>query len=241
MRDEPKRRRHPSYGMLQIHHQRHGDIPLHGSSIRHGNSIKLSIHPGSVERDLSRDWHFADAMPIIEVTMSQSQFAEAITHTNQGSGTPVTITHYNGKPVAPDAFINKRLELENEFEEKMHQLSTQLDAMTRDAEELLAQKKAPTKGEREVILNDIKRLRRELRSTIPFMSKMFNEQLDKTTTEAKKEVEAFVSNHIHHLGLTELQRQQQLGVLNTFDTNSTDSVDVIDAPVDEQGEIPDNQ
>lgn len=219
MTDPNKRekREHPSYGMLQIHRQTHGEQSLYGSHILHGNSIRLSIHPGIHERNNGMDWYFARALPYIEVSMSQSQFAEAITNTNNGSGTPVTITYREGERVEPDVFRSKRREMDNEFTETLRQLGDRLHALTADAKVKLADKKAPTKADRNAILTQIQTLEREIAANIPWLATMFNEQLDKTTHEAKSEVEAFVLNKIHQLGLTELQKQQQLGVSASFD------------------------
>lgn len=202
--------------MLQLHRQTHGEVPLYGSHILHGNSIRLSIHPGTYERLDGVDWYFAKALPYIEVTMSQSQFAEAITSMNSGSGTPVTITYRDGEAVKADVFHSKRREMDDEFTKTMRQLGERLEALTADAKSKLADKKAPTKADRESILSQIQKLESEIALNIPWLATMFNEQLDKTTHEAKSEVEAFVINQIHQLGLTELQKRQQLGVSESF-------------------------
>jgi hypothetical protein len=48
-------------------------------------------------------------------------------------------------------------------------------------------------------------LRQEVRSNLPFIQSMFNEQMDKTVKEAKGEIEAFTQNKIHALGLEKLE------------------------------------
>lgn len=216
MREETKERA-DSYGMLQINRiSGNGNAVLFGSSITHNETIRLSIHPGTVTRTLNHDWYYAEGKPFIEVEMSQAQFAEAITSMNMGSGVPVTIRRLNGKGVEHEGFINKRVQFEQEFRERMEKLEKSLRHLTEESEELLRNKKSLNKGDRESILNELNRLKMEISSNIPFMMSSYNEQLDKTSKEAKAEIEAFTINKINQLGITKLQELQALD--NTDET-----------------------
>ena len=57
---------------------------------------------GFMEREDSQDRYFVKTSRkncIVEVDMSYTQFAEAITSLNMGDGVPVTITNIGGQPV----------------------------------------------------------------------------------------------------------------------------------------------
>lgn len=198
---------HESFGMLNFSRVSSGK-PTHlfGSSIPHNETIRLKISPGMVERNLHSDWYMAgNGHPFIEVEMSHSQFSESITSMNMGSGIPVTIRRINGKGVAEQEFVNKRIQFEEEFSSTLKDMKNKMNELVINAEEILTNKKSITKGDKEVILNEITSLKSSLSSTLPFIFSLFNEQMDKTVMESKAEVEAFTTGKINSLGLEKLE------------------------------------
>lgn len=180
---------------------------LFGSSIQHSHTIKLKIAPAKIDRHLNRDWFHANTKPYIEVEMSYSQFAEAITSLNMGDGVPVTLRRLNGKMIEDCPQVDKRQEFEKEFEKEMQKIGQSLKILTKQAELLLSDKKPPTKADKETILNGIKALRQEIESNVPFIQSSFNEQMDKTVLEAKGEFEGFVMHKVISTGLESLQKE----------------------------------
>jgi hypothetical protein len=207
--DDFKKEKHESYGMLQFSRVNGGASSLFGSSIQHNNTIRMRLCNGSVQRRLNTDWYHAGS-EIVEVEMSQTQFAELITSMNCGSGVPVTIKHINRKIMENCDFTNKRMQFEEEFAEKMKKISVILGKLTQQSKEVLNDKKTITVVERKAILNKISNLESEISSNIPFMSSCFNEQMDKIVNEAKGEVDAFVLNKITSLGLEKLEELKLL-------------------------------
>lgn len=207
--DDFKKETHESYGMLQFLRTNGGNTSLFGSSIQHNHTIRMRLKHGEVQRGLNTDWYHANG-EIVDVEMSQTQFAELISSLNCGSGVPVTIRHLNGKRMEDCIFTNKRIQFEEEFSEKMKKISAGLKKLTEQSKEILKDKKNVTIAERKTILNQISNLESEIGSNIPFMSSMFNEQMDKTVTEAKGEVDAFVSGKINQLGLEKLEELKML-------------------------------
>jgi hypothetical protein len=210
---ERRKESHPSYALLSFTRSSRGGsgTTLFGSSIKHNETIRMEVKPATVERNLNTDWYYSTGRDYIEVEMSYSQFAEAITSMNMGSGIPVTLRYLDGKQVPDPVFENKRLQFENEVKEKMNVLGNKLSKLTVEAEDILTNKKSLNKGDREVILKQIKNLQQEIRSNIPFIQSMFNEQMDKTVNEAKGEIEAFTQNKIHSLGIEKLEDLKLLG------------------------------
>ena len=99
---------HPSYGVISFSRTYGGEKNLFGSSIKHQNTIRMKVSHAKLERRLNED-HVYEKDKIIEVEMSEAQFAQAITSLNSAAGVPVTLlyTQKEGK-IPPCNFSNKR-------------------------------------------------------------------------------------------------------------------------------------
>lgn len=200
-----KRSKHKSYGQLQIARISGGSRDLFASSIKHRDTVMLRIYNTELVRNLNTDWYSNSGQALIEIEMSQTQFAEAITSMNSGSGTPVTIRSIAGEVVDDCPPINKIQEFDDEFTKHLEGISDNLNALTFNTEKILSQKKAPNKSEKETILKEISKLKQEWNSNIDFINRMFSEQMDRTVLESKGEVEGFILNKIQSLGLESLK------------------------------------
>lgn len=209
---EGRKETHPSYALLSFSRISRGGsgTTLFGSSIRHNETIRMEVKPASIERNLNTDWYFSSGRDYLEIEMSYSQFAEAISSMNMGSGVPVTLRYLDGKSIPDPSFENKRLQFEAEVKDKMQILENKLKKLTEETEDVLSNKKSINKSDREMIINQIMSLQQEVRSNIPFIMNMFNEQMDKTVNEAKGEIEAFTQNKINSLGLEKLEDLKKL-------------------------------
>lgn len=196
--------KHESFGMIEInrvsgHHQH-----LFGSSIEHQHTISLKITEGEIQRGLSRDWFYSNRV-IVEVVMSQTQFAEAITSIGS-SGTPCTIQYRIDKGVMEKSpFESKIRQFNDEFEKDMVKIASRCDDLIKEAED----RKLPKS-----IQQQLKMLKQDLACSVPFVNKQFTEQMEHTVKEAKGEVDAFITNRIHTLGLEAFRDQ-----LPSFDEN----------------------
>ena len=202
-------KKHPSYGMIKIGRTQGKCSDLFGSSIEHNSSVRLSIHNAEYIRHLNHDWYHPQSLPLIEIEMSAIQWAEAITNMNS-NGTPVTLRYYNKEIIKGQEIDNKRVQIDNEFELKMKKLNENTNSLLRQATSLLNNKNMKVADKKE-LLDVIGMLQQELDSNIPFMKRQFSEQMDKTVSEAKCEVESFVAHKIHRLGLESLE-QLKIGV-----------------------------
>lgn len=205
---------HPSYGMLKIARTRGGNPNLFGSSIPHDEKIEITISHGYVERDLNNDWYHSKGRRIIEIEMSPSQFAEAITSLNMGSGIPCTILYEDGKKIEACDFTDKRKQFDNEMETKAKELYDVLNKLTADTEEILNNKKSITKGDRETIQSGIDSLKQEILFNLPFMLEQFQEQMDKTVVEAKMAIEATIQRKVRELGVQSLEDFQNIQLID---------------------------
>jgi len=190
---------HPSYGQLQFVRTQGGNPNLYGSSIQHQNKIALEIYHSEKNRELNRTWYFPRKQ-IIRVEMSPTQFAEAIT-TMGSSPVPVTIIRLGNESIPDCPEENVRQKFSQEFSKKMQQLIDDMKDDFRTAETLLDQKGALKVTERKQIASLLHRIKMEIGSNVPYVHRQFDAAVDKTVTEAKGEIEAFLENKVRSLGL----------------------------------------
>lgn len=204
MKDE-KTTQHESFGIAGFSRSTTGGdgVSLFGSSIKHGNTITFIVRHAEVTRNLEQDWYNSSSrQPIIEIEMSQSQFAEMITSMNMGEGIPVTIRKVDGKRMEACPHESKVQQHSNEFKQRMKEFSERLNKYGKELYSLI-EKRIPQK-EQIIAKNIVDQIVQEVESNIPFYEKQFVRQMEKTQTEAKAEVEAFVTRKIHSAGLSSL-------------------------------------
>lgn len=213
--------KHPSFGMLSFNRTHGGHSNLFGSSIQHNDTIHMVLREGVVTRGLNDDWYVGED-EILEVEMSQSQFAELITSMNVGTGTPCTIKYLRGKGRINEAdFINKRQQITNEFKESMNERMSDAKEFYDEVNELFTTKKSIGKGDREMILRRLANVTQGMESSSKFIFDQFQNQIDKTITEAKGEIEAFAQNKINAIAQQALVEQKEdiLKLENPVDVN----------------------
>lgn len=205
--------RHPSFGMISFcrcsvsnfsENRELDKTSLFGSSIPHRHMIKMEIHSAMLQRDLYRDLIFPEKT-LIEIEMSTTQFADAITSLNT-SGVPCTITFFNGKTIEGKPIANKRMQFDNEFENLAKKVTSDNNEYYKKVTEILS-KNHISKGDRKEILQQLDFIKMQIESNIPFLKQSFTEQMDKTVLEAKNEFSAFVDDKIQRVGLKNFKKE----------------------------------
>jgi hypothetical protein len=206
-----KEEKHESYGMIGVSRMFSGkENILFGSSIRHNTVMRLRIKPGKCIRSLNHDSYMSDGHSYIEVDMSVTQFAELISSINQGDGVPCTIARINNKSIDQPTMGSKREQFVNEFSESTDEVAKKLDGLLSFAKSL-SSKQSVSKADRQALVHKIEMLRQDIESNLPFIAKMFNEQMDKTVDEAKGEVEGFIAQRTQELGLQNIRDLAGIG------------------------------
>lgn len=206
--DEAVVSRHPSYGAITIGRVTSGTAqPMYGSSIKHQNTIRLTVHHGESKRMLSGDWH-SPTNKIVEVEMTQNQWAELVSSVGLGAGVPCTIRWLNGSVEEPPV-QSKVSQFQDEFQERMNTAIADADEAIKRAEELL-NKKSLTKADRIALLGVLYSVQKSVKANAPFVYKQFVEQMEKTATEVKGELEAWQMNRVAELAALGLASQDRL-------------------------------
>ena len=198
---------HESYGMVGVSRVTcSSGQNLFGSSIRHSNTIRLTIKAAEVRRDLHRNW-YRGRKELIEVELSPTQYAEMISSPNMGDGVPCTIRHINHEHMKNPPEIKQRQIFEEEFERDVEEIKRMCENEVKEISETLLKKGGITVAERKKINNQISMLIQSVNSNLPFLQKSFNKSIDKTVLEAKGEVDAFVTNKVLSLGIKGLEKE----------------------------------
>ena len=203
LKKETQETKHESYGLAGFSRSTcNPGVNLFGSSILHSNTITFRVHHAKIDRKLEQDWFHADGrVPIIEIEMSQTQFAEMITSMNLGDGVPVTIRNIQGQRIEPGEYQNKRAQHAAEFKETMALFEKSIQESSVKLLEMISKLPKKDQDQAKRMLDQIVQ---EIVSNIPYYETQFQRQMDRTVKEAKGEVEAFVHHRIISAGLKSL-------------------------------------
>lgn len=190
--------KHPSYATILFSRRSGGKTDLFGSSIHHHDTIACTIYQASLTRGLNTDWISGDN-ELIQVEMSYSQFAEAITSLNMGTGVPCTLRFVKGQGSMPPCnFVDKKKQFAEELETNLAENNNKMKNLIKDVKDIF-EKKSLTKADKTDIIKKLNAIESGMTQHTQFTFEQFQQQMDKTVSEAKGEVEAFVQNKMHQI------------------------------------------
>jgi hypothetical protein len=189
---------HPAFGQISASRVSGGTY-LYDSDFHHDRYITITIRRSEMDRHLARDWHHARE-ELIEVKLSEAQWATFVSSMNVGMGTPCTIAHINRESVAGIQGVPQRHE----------QFSAEMKARTVDARKSLDELQAglAAMGLSQKKLTELGRLveraRAQIGGSAEFIAQSFDEHMERTTEEAKIEVNAYATGMVQRAGLEAL-------------------------------------
>lgn len=199
MSDEAVTIKEPCFGQIEISRVSSSRAePLYGSKLKHGNFITLSVCESELTRTLNRDW-LHSGKTIIEVWMSENQFATMITSLNIGGGTPCTIARRDGESVPPPEYLNERKIIDAEVRKTAKGVVTDLRAVQARLADLLKPGAKITKGEIAELNRILQKQVQHVEENIPYVLDQFDEAMDKAVTEAKADIEAHMLTSVAKL------------------------------------------
>lgn len=207
---------HDAYGLITMTTPRGGRGVLFGSDIQHNQRVRISIQRASLHRDLNRDWiHPESGLPLVEFEMSHAQFAQFITSNASGSGTPVTLTFAPPREVASQEVPGIR-NLENKHETFRREIKDSAQEQVGRVAEMIDRLGAMLDGG-SLSKKELRELHQKLKwavENIPgnmeYVVLQAEKALEKATSDAKIEVETYISMAARRLGLGHIS---QLGLL----------------------------
>lgn len=191
---------HPAYGMIGASRVS-GNAVLYGSDFLHRQYIAIRIHRSELARNLSNDWHHAND-ELIEVHLSEAQWATFVSSMNQGNGVPCTIDSINcvSQPGLPQPKSREK-QFTGEAKET---LQDALRAIKKAIQVTQQAKTTPAKVKQEITYPLSKAIQ-EIEQNLGFVLEQFAEHTENITEHAKIEVSAYVTNAIQRAGLQALQ------------------------------------
>lgn len=191
--------RHPAYGQIGAFRSQGGNIALYGSDFRHNSSVTIRISESEVTRDLSSDWPHA-TREIVEVTLSEAQWATFVSSLNMGDGTQCTLRHVMGERKPEIAYRDAAAEHHAEISETIRE---GLDAIqkAREALEALNLPKAKLAS----VMAPLNRAQMELTSNAAFVVQSHSEAMEQRVEKAKVEVNAYLTGAVVRAGFTAIQ------------------------------------
>ncbi|MBS3648760.1 hypothetical protein KEU06_08975 [Pseudaminobacter sp. 19-2017] len=177
-----------------------GRASLYGSDFQHNATIRLRIARSELHRSLYHDRPHARGQ-LIEIDMSEAQWATLISSPNVGDGTQCTIRYIGGEiiPALPDPEARTKQSAE-EFKEASKRTVGRIKTVQEriDSMNLPKGKTAEIKDALDMVIQD-------LTANYPFLAKSFAEYTEEVVEKAKQEIHGYMQNVINRAGITALQ------------------------------------
>lgn len=183
---------HPAFAQITLHRGYGGrGRALYGSDFLHTASLTLAIYTSRLNRGLNQDWHHADRQ-LVEVEMSEAQWATFVSAVGQGSGVPCTLRYLRGEevPGLPDP-TPRTDQFADELLEDFQRILKRCD-------DLIAGAKTKAQA------SEIALLKQDLEKNLPFVAKQFERHMESTVEAAKSEVHGYMTGAIQRAGLAAL-------------------------------------
>jgi hypothetical protein len=187
--------RHPAFGQIGAFRVS-GGAHLYGSDFNHHAFMMVRICMSSHRRSLSQDWHYGE-QEIIEVAMSEAQWATFVSAPNIGSGVPCTIRSRDGKYVADMPPPEDRTK---QFADEAKKTLAASIQEIKSAIAYIDDMKLPKKTA-EQIKGRLNHALTHLNSNVPFVAQSFGEHMENTVEKAKCEVHGYMTNVLQRSGL----------------------------------------
>ena len=206
--EDEKEFKHESYGLIGFSRCTGNSGKMFGSSLPNQYTfIRLRIGPGLRRHHLSRDWFHGDhdmngGRDYIEVDLSPAQYAELLTTMNAGVGVPCSIRYLNGRTVdpCPDELLEAE-QVREGFEETTNGLAKRMKIFTIKMKEIFEKKTPVTQKDKEELKGLYAMVIQQVESNMPFVIDQFHTAAGKIITQAKAEVDAFMTHAIHNAGI----------------------------------------
>ena len=192
---------HPSFAQIAASRVS-GHTNLYDSDFQHNAFITVTISRSELHRGLSYDRHHGKE-ELIEIALSEVQWASFVSSMNVGSGVPCTIQHIARERVPQLPAPSSR---DKQFGEEMRNtVSASIKAMNELAVSIdtlgLSQKKA------DALKMKIRVATSHLSNNAEFVASQFDEHMEGTVERAKAEVHGYVSGVISRAGIASLTGQ----------------------------------
>lgn len=200
---------HPAYGVVRVSRQT-GHRTLFGSALKHQHYVALEISAAVLDRHLSNNWIHPRGT-LIEVHLSEAQWASMISSVGNGSGTQCTISEAPppGTParLVPDMPSDP---VKKTFAGEMRKMvQSHIDdarAIAKTLIECVAVGRAG-KGDLKDMSHRMQVLIDKMSSNAAFIQEQFAETMEQSVEQAKSEIDGYLNERAREIGLAALLSQ----------------------------------
>lgn len=191
---------HPAQAVIVVGRVSGGSY-LFGSEARHQHFIHLDIHRAEVERKLADDW-VHPTEKLVEVYMTESQWAHFVSSMNLGGGTQCTLRYLVGEGSIPEMPQpkSKADQFEADLKATLADYESQMGHIRERINVMLVNGKAG-KGDLNWLAHEMSILHGRLASNVGFVGQQFSENVEETLIKARQEIEAYFINRAIAVGL----------------------------------------
>lgn len=195
---------HPAFGMIRAGRVT-GRANLFMVDYPQDHYITLTISQADLRRDLSRDWVHAKRFPLVEISLSEVQWARLVSSLNT-EGVPCTLTHYAKpksaefeRPKMPENHIGKAPTLKKEVQEAGRKAAESVNEALKDLDAMLSG--GPVKkGDLKLARDKVWQAARKLSDSIPYTVSQAEEAIETAVESAKAELSAYAEHTMQRLG-----------------------------------------
>lgn len=205
--DEHGNETHPAWvviGASRVSHSPPGAI-LFDSDVRHQHYVVIAVSEAKRKRELHRDW-VGGGKRIVELAMSEAQWASFVSAMNSGVGVPATLQFREGAddPDVPGLPYDPRL---------AHSINEVRDAADRAQLHVLEAFKAYKEHKTVANLRTLQAAIENMTANIEFSARSLAEHAENVVQRAKADIEAFVVGKARQLGIdpAEMEGRLELG------------------------------
>lgn len=183
---------HPAWSLIRAARVT-GSAILFDSDVKHQHYVVVSLSRAERKRDLHRDW-IHPRQEIVEVAMSEAQWASFVSSMNSGSGVPATLTWdmTQDDPRVPDVPFEPRLA------ESIAEVREAATAAVEDVRRAFAgYQEKKTVGN----LRHLQAMIDNLPANLEFAATSLSGHAENVVQRAKADIEAFVVAKAQQLGL----------------------------------------
>lgn len=193
--DEHGDERHPAFATIGAFRGSSTGTHLFDSDIVHQHTVRIRINQASRKRDHHTDWIHGEK-ELIEVELSEAQWASFVSAMNSGSGVPCTLRWTKEDGPMPEFPHAPRLA------ETMAETHKAAEAAFEDIREAFADlEAASTAKEKREAMNTLRARIKNATPNVDFAGRVLIEHAEDVVTKAKADVEAFVTMKARQLGI----------------------------------------
>lgn len=211
--ENDKKEKHPAHAVISIS-RTSGLTHLFRSDFNHHNWISMTISTAHEYEGYGVDSRVMSENEIIEVWMSEAQFARMITTPNMGGGTPCTL-HAIRVPESLKEFDGmlpqvKVEDVRKTHKDKIKEVVTErldrLDALEAQLRGWREAKHRPTMKELDEVVSNLSSL--HLAGNFAYLQQVLEEKMEQTIEEGRTEIEAHIAQLAKQVGLDTIKQAQ---------------------------------